>query len=120
MLRGSAVVVLQETAKSFTPGPEGPLRRRPLPASITVAFKPGEHFLYSNYAYGVPELLIESVSKEDFAEFMERRVFIPLGMKHSSAVLTAEIARTAARKYDEDGQQIPHIQFVPAGGAGAY
>ncbi|MGH9469167.1 MAG: serine hydrolase [Terriglobia bacterium] len=46
-------------------------------------FKPGAKFSYSNSGYEVLGYIIERVSGKSYAEFLEKNVFAPLGMKSS-------------------------------------
>ncbi len=57
-------------------------------------FEPGERYLYSNSAYMLLALVVERVSGESLADYVEKRIFAPLGM-HNSLM------------YDDLGQVIP-------------
>lgn len=46
-------------------------------------FAPGSEFEYSNTGYTLLGALVERVSGESLAEFSRRRIFEPLGMKHT-------------------------------------
>ena len=46
-------------------------------------FAPGEQYEYSNPAYEMLPLIVEKVSGQTFAEFMQRNVFAPAGMDDS-------------------------------------
>ena len=46
-------------------------------------FPPGERYEYSNPAYEALPLIVEAVSGQDFAGFMNNRVFQPAGMEDS-------------------------------------
>ncbi|MBS4013245.1 MAG: beta-lactamase family protein [Bacteroidetes bacterium] len=46
-------------------------------------FTPGEKFEYSNSGYVFLGLIIERVSKMSYAQFLEKRVFIPLGLSNT-------------------------------------
>ncbi|MDH3521437.1 MAG: beta-lactamase family protein [Myxococcales bacterium] len=46
-------------------------------------FAPGERYEYSNPGYELLALIVERASGERFAEFVEGRIFAPLGMKSS-------------------------------------
>lgn len=46
-------------------------------------FAPGEQYEYSNPAYEMLPLIVEKVSGQTFAEFMDKRVFHPAGMNDS-------------------------------------
>lgn len=43
-------------------------------------FEPGSEYLYSNMGYSLLAEVVEEVSGEDFGDFLEERVFLPLGM----------------------------------------
>lgn len=45
---------------------------------------PGRMFEYSNTGYALLALIVERVSKQNFATFMHARIFEPLGMRHTS------------------------------------
>jgi CubicO group peptidase (beta-lactamase class C family) len=47
-------------------------------------FKPGAEYSYSNSGYNLAAIIVERVSKQKFAAFLEERLFKPLGMKNSS------------------------------------
>ncbi len=46
--------------------------------------RPNGHFYYNNVNYAVLAAIVEKVSGESLAGFMKKRVFDPLGMKHTS------------------------------------
>jgi len=46
-------------------------------------FAPGERSEYSNPGYELLALIVERASGQDFSEFLERRIFAPLGMASS-------------------------------------
>ena len=48
---------------------------------MPLEFKPGAQFKYSNTGYTLLGLIIERASGQDYASFMEKAVFGPLGMK---------------------------------------
>ena len=43
-------------------------------------FEPGSEYLYSNMGYSLLAEVVERVSGQDFGEFLQERVFLPLGM----------------------------------------
>jgi len=47
--------------------------------------KPGEKFSYSSYGYNLMSQVMEAAAKQEFLACMERSVFQPLEMKHTSA-----------------------------------
>lgn len=48
-------------------------------------FEPGTQYRYSNSAYAVLAMIIENVSGLTFANFLDKYIFTPAGMKHSVA-----------------------------------
>jgi CubicO group peptidase (beta-lactamase class C family) len=46
-------------------------------------FAPGTQWEYSNTAFALLASIIEEVSRQSFAEFMQQRIFIPLNMRHT-------------------------------------
>src|SRR5262245_22066827 len=57
---------------------------RRLYADRQAAFAPSVRWKYSNLAYAIAGMLIEQVSGERWAEYVERHIFKPLGMNASS------------------------------------
>lgn len=47
-------------------------------------FTPGSEYSYSNSGYNLVAIIVERVSKQKFAAFLDERLFKPLGMKNSS------------------------------------
>ena len=58
-------------------------------------FTPGTKWAYRNINYILLTMIVEVVSHQNFAEFMQRRIFGPLGMSHSNV-------------NDDTSQVIPH------------
>ena len=50
-------------------------------------FVPGTRWEYSNSGYGVLAMIVERVSGERFEEFVAHRIFGPLGMSHTVALV---------------------------------
>jgi len=47
-------------------------------------FPPGTRWSYSNTGYTLAEIVVSRVSGESLAQFTRRRIFVPLGMTHTS------------------------------------
>jgi CubicO group peptidase (beta-lactamase class C family) len=60
-------------------------------------FTPGTRFDYSNTGYAVLASLVEKVSGESFSEFLEKHIFIPLGMKNSFVCASADSKQDSIR-----------------------
>lgn len=82
---------------------------------------PGATPAYSNYATALAGYIVERVSEESFDEYVERRLFVPLGMTHSSfrQPLPDALAGFMSQGYASlaDGQPKPYelINFTAAG-----
>jgi CubicO group peptidase (beta-lactamase class C family) len=94
-----------------------------MPARI---FPPGTVTAYSNYGATLAGYLVERVSGEPFAQYVEQHILAPLGMRHSSfeQQLPPELAAHLAVSYDEyDNTYHPlpfeYFQIAPAGGLSA-
>jgi CubicO group peptidase (beta-lactamase class C family) len=69
-----------------------------------LAFAPGEKWSYSNLGYVTLGILIHKVSGEFWGDFLQQRVFVPLGMKHTRVISEADIIPNRAAGYLlEDG-----------------
>jgi CubicO group peptidase (beta-lactamase class C family) len=55
----------------------------------TLVTPPGEAFAYSNGNYILAGLIIERASGEPYAQYVQRHIFTPLGMRHSYVALDA-------------------------------
>jgi len=47
-------------------------------------FTPGDRYSYSNTGYNLSAIIVSRVSGMSFAEFSKQRIFMPLGMTHTS------------------------------------
>jgi CubicO group peptidase (beta-lactamase class C family) len=54
-----------------------------LPKTATLYFKPGEQFEYSNVGYDLLRILVETVSGQSYASFLEQNIFEPLEMSNT-------------------------------------
>eukprot|EP01080_Neovahlkampfia_damariscottae_P008752 gene8752-700_t len=54
----------------------------------SLGFKTGESWSYCNTGYLILELVIESVTKMKYHEFMKKRIFEPLGMKNTQIFMS--------------------------------
>ena len=77
---------------------------------------PGERLDYSNHGLALAGYLVEAVSGEPFAEYVERHILTPLGMAHSSFKQPLPTALAANLAGDKTRQrQAPFIIPYPAG-----
>jgi D-alanyl-D-alanine carboxypeptidase len=90
-----------------------------------LVFAPGSKFQYSNSGYQVLALVVETVSTQPYAEFMEENIFSPLrltdtGTDRSESVLPN---RAAGYSKDQEGKVInaaPIHMSVPLGAGSMY
>ncbi|WP_460585129.1 serine hydrolase domain-containing protein [Hymenobacter arcticus] len=85
---------------------------------LTVVAVPGSKFAYSGGGYLVLQKVVEDVSGQPFAEFVQQQVFKPLGMAHST--FGPAPAANASLAYGRDGQACPggwrvYPELGPAG-----
>jgi CubicO group peptidase (beta-lactamase class C family) len=77
-------------------------------------YTPGSKFLYSNTGYDVLGALIEKISGQSYADFMQERVFTPLGMTHTFALPNEKRnAPYVALSYWDDGGQPAYYEPDP-------
>lgn len=67
-------------------------------------FPPSQHYLYSNAAFDIAGQMVEEVSGVPFADYVERRIFQPLGMTHSSFVQPPPQPDDLVTGYEFDGE----------------
>lgn len=65
-------------------------------------FEPGTQFRYSNSGFCLLALIIERVSKQPFAAFIQQRLFKPLGMHQSFVYETTNPATNRAMGYAQN------------------
>jgi len=113
----------------FAPGQ--PLQ--PLPASLTAAAdacpfiggavavgaRPGG-WQYSGGGYALLQLMIEDVTGQTFADYMDAAVLKPLGMRRSTFRPRAPGATNVAEFFDVDGSPAQHFAYTAASAASLY
>jgi CubicO group peptidase (beta-lactamase class C family) len=67
--------------------------------TIPLAFQPGEKWSYSNLAYVMLGVLIHKVSGKFYGDFLQDRVFKPLGMTTARVISEADIVPNRAAGY---------------------
>lgn len=95
-----------------------------LTARLPLHFTPGTSFRYSDTGYFALGAIIETVSGLPYADYIETRIFKPLGMSHS-AYLDARVIPRRARGYSAQDHRVMNAPYmsptVPfsAGGLGS-
>lgn len=73
---------------------------------------------YSGGGYSVVQLLIEDVSGMTFENYMQEKVFKPLGMNSSTFDVTDKVMEMSATPYDHNGNVTPMVYFDEKAAAG--
>lgn len=85
-------------------------------------FPPGEIPAYSNYGVGLASYVVQRVSGEPFAQYVNNHIFAPLGMTHSSFYqpLQKPLAELPSQGYRDDTTKSPvgFEIFNPVGAGG--
>jgi CubicO group peptidase (beta-lactamase class C family) len=88
------------------------------PASRRVRWRPGTRMSYSNPGYAVAAAVLEQVTGSPYEDVIRDRIFMPLGMRTSSFVISDGDEAILARGYDSrSGAPVPFSQIYlrPAG-----
>jgi CubicO group peptidase (beta-lactamase class C family) len=82
---------------------------------------PGSTPAYSNYATALAGYIVERVSGETFDDYIDRHIFEPLGMAHSSfrqplpPQLREQVSKGYARASEGEPKPYEYISLAPAG-----
>lgn len=107
------------------PGQLMPLREylvRHIPVRI---FPPGKVVAYSNYGATLAGYIVQRLSGEPFDEYVERHIFQPLGMQHSTFVqplpsaLAPDMSQGYAQASDDRSKPFEIVEVAPAGSVSA-
>jgi CubicO group peptidase (beta-lactamase class C family) len=79
---------------------------------IPLAFQPGEKWSYSNLAYVMLGVLIHKVSGKVYGDFLQERVFRPLGMSTARVISEADIVPNRAAGYRLVNGQLKNQDWV--------
>ncbi|MGH9373873.1 MAG: serine hydrolase domain-containing protein, partial [Vicinamibacterales bacterium] len=80
--------------------------------AVYIGWEPGSTMVYSGGGYVIAQMIIEDVSGEPFAGFMEREVAKPLGLSSLGWVWTPELERGAPTPYDRDEKPVGYRQLA--------
>jgi len=106
------------TAKDSEITPLGEALKRWVPERIHA---PGSTPAYSNYATALAGYIVERVSGESFDDYIDRHIFEPLGMAHSSfrqplpPALLAKMSKGYSKASDGEPKDYEFISLAPAG-----
>ena len=75
-------------------------------------FEPGTKFFYSNSGYVLLGYLIEKISGQSYADFLQQNIFTPLGMKDTGIDSNAAILPRRAQGYRRTPHGIEHDGYI--------
>jgi CubicO group peptidase (beta-lactamase class C family) len=73
----------------------------------TLVNPPGQYFNYSNLGYGALAYVTSLVSQIDWKDYMREKVFLPLGLLHTSVGIGPGLEAYAAARYDNANHRLP-------------
>ncbi len=88
--------------------------------SVEIILAPQTKFQYSGGGYTILQLMIEELSGMSFARYMERTVFRPLDLQHTSFMIDEHVLQHTATPYDEAGKKIYLERFTAMAAAGLH
>ncbi len=104
---GMAKWVAEERKKAFTPAElVDYFKHEPMD------FVPGEQFRYNNSGYILLGHIIELVSGESYADYIQNHLFKPLNMDSSSYGSTSRIVKNRAAGYDKADDAYKNADFL--------
>jgi CubicO group peptidase (beta-lactamase class C family) len=80
-------------------------------------YSPEVRWKYSNLAVGIAGMIVEAVSGERYADYVQKHIFQPLGMKSSSVDLKVDGLATGYGRRKPDGSR-KTMPFIDARGLG--
>lgn len=102
-------------AAEYAPGEARPSAAEYLAAEAAFVQAPGSGFIYSNTGFNLLDVLVQDVTGQSFAEYMQSEVLEPLGMKNADYSWRPEFAERVPLGYEMDGTPVP--PYVYAAGA---
>jgi len=80
--------------------------------TVPLAFQPGEKWSYSNLAYVMLGVLIHKVSGKFYGDFLQERIFKPLGMTTARVISEADIVPNRAAGYRMANGELKNQNWV--------
>ena len=117
LLTHTAGLSLGDFYNFYSPDDKIPSLEESLSKEAFLFQEAGKSFSYSNTGYNLLELLIEDVAGQDFSEYMQEEILMPLGMNNSSFVWSEDIQPPVPNGYDLEGNSIP-VYIYPEKGSG--
>lgn len=90
------------------------------PGDVRVIMEPGTKWKYSGGGFTILQLIIEEVTGQRFASYMQKEVLDPLGMKNSSYTIDAKILGASSLEHNKKGRVIDFELFTAEAAAGLH
>jgi CubicO group peptidase (beta-lactamase class C family) len=87
---------------------------------VRLVLEPGRRWQYSGGGYTLLQLLVEEVTGESFAAYLQREVLDRLGMERSAYEWRPELRAVTALGYAPAGRPLPNHLFTEQAAAGLY
>jgi CubicO group peptidase (beta-lactamase class C family) len=120
LLNHTAGIVPGSVGVHYPPEGHVPTLDENLTDEFGLVLPPGSSFLYSNVGFNLLELLIEEVTGEDFASYMEREVLQPIGMESASFNWSDHLDTPVPVGYDLDGSPVPVYVYPEKASGGLF
>jgi CubicO group peptidase (beta-lactamase class C family) len=117
LLNNSSGLGLGTIGVHYSPSEIRPPLKKVLLPDLKMVDKPGRSFIYSNAGFNLLELLVEEVTGENFAIYMEKAVLLPLGMTNSGFQYSPDRFPDVPKGYKIDGEEIP-VYFYAGNASG--
>jgi CubicO group peptidase (beta-lactamase class C family) len=75
-------------------------------------FEPGERFRYSNVGYILLGLIIEKVSEQSFANFIQEKILTPLELKNTGVINNKSIVSNLASGYITNPRETLKAEYI--------
>lgn len=85
-----------------------------------VTLPPGKFFTYSNYSFGVADMIMERVSGKSLEAYLQESLFQPLEMRNTHITYFPELDAPYAMTYHSNLSEAGRLSSVPYGGLGYY
>jgi CubicO group peptidase (beta-lactamase class C family) len=93
-------------------GPTTPRDTLRLVSSKPLDFTPGEKFKYTNTGYLLLGMVAEKVTKRRYAELVQEKICVPLGMKSTGYDEPGAILKDRASGYKRQGTDVTHAAHI--------
>ena len=120
LLSHTAGLGLGDFTERYPPTGTRPHLSEHIDRDFTMIADPGSHFAYSDTGFNVLELLIQDVSREDFAVFMAREIFVPLGMTQATYDPPQGALASRPLGHDLDGNPVAPYVYPGRGSGGLH